>query len=400
MFNKWPIVPVFMFHRVLSNPKDSRLPWLAISIQDFELYLSYFSQNGYMTITLYELYNYLNEGKKIPYKSLILTFDDGYLDTWTNVYPLLKKYGMKGVVWASSDFVVRSKIIRPNLDDIWSGKIKQEKLEEHGYLSEGELQLMESSGIFEVGVHCKTHTRVFSSPNIVDFQNPDSDYYWLAWNLFPECKLSWLFQPVSNLIPLGKPIYEHEWATCTRQYFPDPRLEEYLTKFIKQQGENEFFNNRNWKNELYKKVAEWKSKNQDMGRFESDEELRSRLYIEINEPKKYFEKLLKHPIYFLCWPGGGSCPLGIKLAREVGYLSTTVRSSSNIFGKRPDIINRISIPNIQNFPFKKFINIFLLKYIIGHETYESPYYQVWFLKRIIRGKPINRSIQFRTNLDL
>ncbi|WP_162773023.1 polysaccharide deacetylase family protein, partial [Shigella sonnei] len=34
-------------------------------------------------------------GGKLPRKSVMLTFDDGYLDNWFQVYPLLKEFNLK-----------------------------------------------------------------------------------------------------------------------------------------------------------------------------------------------------------------------------------------------------------------------------------------------------------------
>lgn len=44
--------------------------------------------------------------KDFPKKPIILTFDDGYVDNYTNLLPLMEKYGYKGVIYLLGDFEV------------------------------------------------------------------------------------------------------------------------------------------------------------------------------------------------------------------------------------------------------------------------------------------------------
>ncbi|MRT32352.1 hypothetical protein FGX01_00105, partial [Xylella fastidiosa subsp. multiplex] len=38
-------------------------------------------------------------GKPVPHKSIVITFDDGYLDNWVYAHPILQKYHMHAVVF-------------------------------------------------------------------------------------------------------------------------------------------------------------------------------------------------------------------------------------------------------------------------------------------------------------
>ena len=73
--------------------------------QRFESHLKYLKENGYHAITLDELLDFLTTGKPLPEKPVILTFDDGYADNYTNAFPLLQKYGMIGHFFIITDFV-------------------------------------------------------------------------------------------------------------------------------------------------------------------------------------------------------------------------------------------------------------------------------------------------------
>ena len=45
--------------------------------------------------------------KQLPPNSMIITFDDGYADNLSNALPIMKSYGLTGVVYISTDFVAR-----------------------------------------------------------------------------------------------------------------------------------------------------------------------------------------------------------------------------------------------------------------------------------------------------
>ena len=51
----------------------------------FERHLKYFKNNGWKFIKMSELQLYENDNKVVA-----ITFDDGYLDNYTNALPLLK----------------------------------------------------------------------------------------------------------------------------------------------------------------------------------------------------------------------------------------------------------------------------------------------------------------------
>jgi len=91
-------VPILLYHYVEDLPPgaDPIRQELTISPDQFEAQLVYLSGAGYHTITLDELYLYLTAGRPLPEKPVILTFDDGYRDAYTVVFPLLRKYGFTG----------------------------------------------------------------------------------------------------------------------------------------------------------------------------------------------------------------------------------------------------------------------------------------------------------------
>ena len=90
---------ILAFHRVRSqnaqlNDFDS-CP--TIDIDFFQNIVKYIKQNYYIT-SLYELCNNLNLNKKLA----AITFDDGWLDNYTNAYPVLKKFGIPATIFVTT----------------------------------------------------------------------------------------------------------------------------------------------------------------------------------------------------------------------------------------------------------------------------------------------------------
>lgn len=88
-------IPILMYHRIAAISGD----YLSIYPEVFEQHLLYLKKRGLTTITLGTLFDCMQKGQAVPPGSVILTFDDGYLDNYTNALPLLKKYKMKAIVF-------------------------------------------------------------------------------------------------------------------------------------------------------------------------------------------------------------------------------------------------------------------------------------------------------------
>lgn len=93
-------IPVLNYHKI-----DQQKIALSISPNDFEEQISYLAEEGYHTITPNEMMNALELGTDLPEKPIMITFDDGYLDNYTNAYPILKKYGFTATIFIVTGFI-------------------------------------------------------------------------------------------------------------------------------------------------------------------------------------------------------------------------------------------------------------------------------------------------------
>jgi len=98
-------VPVLMYHSITYEKGNP----ICLPIKKFKEQMKYLKDNGYYTITLMNLYEYLMNNTPIPEKSIVLTFDDGYENNYTDMFPVLKKYNFKATI-----FVITSNIDKYN----------------------------------------------------------------------------------------------------------------------------------------------------------------------------------------------------------------------------------------------------------------------------------------------
>lgn len=78
--------------------------WVS-KLSTFEEEMNYLYEQGYQTLTLDEVYAWRMEGKKLPDKSVVLTFDDGFLSSIKYAQPILERYGFHGSVFAIGSLI-------------------------------------------------------------------------------------------------------------------------------------------------------------------------------------------------------------------------------------------------------------------------------------------------------
>lgn len=311
-------VPVLMYHSIGMPNKKWHWNYLTCPYQIFEKQLKWLKKNEFHTIHLNELYEYIFNHGKIPKRSIVLTFDDGYADNWIFAYPLLKKYDYKGTVFVNPEFVDQRNIKRLRLDQ--TDNI--EKLEKLGFLSWQEIQEMEIDGSIDIQSHAMTHTHYPISDKIIDFRNPRDSYIWLTWNSNVKEKPN-LQVDNYKLKKLGEPVYEMNTSLRYKRFFPDRNLRYTLVEYVKKNGSTKFFNNPTWKKELIEQAEKYKKNNILTERFENKKELKERIYQELKQSKEILSENLNKKIEFLCWPEGSASEIGCKIAREIGYKMTT-----------------------------------------------------------------------------
>ena len=86
-------IPILMYHGVSDNLWGAAE--LFVSPSDMEEQIQYLVENGYDTVT-FEDWSHLEDFDK----PVMLTFDDGYLDNYEALFPILQKYNAKATIFA------------------------------------------------------------------------------------------------------------------------------------------------------------------------------------------------------------------------------------------------------------------------------------------------------------
>ncbi|MBQ7453446.1 MAG: polysaccharide deacetylase family protein [Selenomonadaceae bacterium] len=128
---------VLNYHQV-----DNKSSYLSIPLNEFETQMKFLVDSGCITITPDELYAGLRGEIELPPKPVLITFDDGYLDNYTNAFPILKKYGLHATIF-----------IIPAFTSVYPGYMTWEQLKE-----------MEASGI-TIESHTLTHPKLEELPD-------------------------------------------------------------------------------------------------------------------------------------------------------------------------------------------------------------------------------------------
>ena len=88
-------IPVLYYHSVDENAANE----VTITPEKLKEQLDYINDNNYVTITMTELYDHIENNKPIPEKSIIITFDDGYMNNYTEAFPMLKELNMTATIF-------------------------------------------------------------------------------------------------------------------------------------------------------------------------------------------------------------------------------------------------------------------------------------------------------------
>jgi peptidoglycan/xylan/chitin deacetylase (PgdA/CDA1 family)/glycosyltransferase involved in cell wall biosynthesis len=138
-------LPVLMYHHV-GPSRPGTFPQWTISCRKFERQMRWLARRGYTGIRPADWITWLREGKGLPDKPVLLTFDDGYADLAEYALPVLRRYGFGAVV-----FVVTGQVGGTNAWDEAQGSGT------HRLMTAEQIRYWATQGI-EFGSHSRTHT--------------------------------------------------------------------------------------------------------------------------------------------------------------------------------------------------------------------------------------------------
>ncbi|MBM3705968.1 MAG: hypothetical protein FJW66_05525, partial [Actinobacteria bacterium] len=98
------VIPIVALHGIEPDPHGN----YEISTAAFDYLCGTLKAMGYKTITFADLLAYLDSGKRLPEKPVILTSDDGYYSIYAYAFPILQNYGYKMTVFLSTGYIGNS----------------------------------------------------------------------------------------------------------------------------------------------------------------------------------------------------------------------------------------------------------------------------------------------------
>lgn len=145
-------LPVLMYHHIQSKEAAVAAKQTSLSVYTdvFKSQMEYLKSKNYTTATMTDLVNFFDSGVPIPAKSVLLTFDDGYQDFFTDAYPILS-----GLQFHATMFVPTGLIQNP------------------GYLTWGEISSMNPWILF--GNHTWSHKSVLAAASVMEKEISTAD---------------------------------------------------------------------------------------------------------------------------------------------------------------------------------------------------------------------------------
>ncbi len=131
-YDRMPLV--VMYHEVLATP----IYGSDVSTPNFVEQMNFFKSQGYRTLSLDEFYEVVTNHAIVPQKSVLLTFDDGYIGNYTNALPILEQHNFKAAFFVHTGFVGTT-----------GGS--------HSKMSWNQLRSIEANSLFEVESHTVNH---------------------------------------------------------------------------------------------------------------------------------------------------------------------------------------------------------------------------------------------------
>jgi peptidoglycan/xylan/chitin deacetylase (PgdA/CDA1 family) len=152
---------VLMYHSVTAGEESD----YRIQPATFAADLAYLQRNGYTTVSAAQLVAYTNGTGDLPEKPVLLTFDDGFYNNYSEALPLLEQYDMCAVISVVGTFTETLAPAAPHVDA-------------YSYLMWEDLRAVLDSGRIELGSHTYAlHNNAERCGCAISEEETESDYH-------------------------------------------------------------------------------------------------------------------------------------------------------------------------------------------------------------------------------
>jgi peptidoglycan/xylan/chitin deacetylase (PgdA/CDA1 family) len=148
-------VPVLMYHSISDNLFAKSQPYYQINTSPdvFSRQMRWLRHNGYRTMNLTEMLAAMDAGQNLS-KTVVITFDDGYRDFYTDGLPVMKECGFTATIFLATERIQDTSVRVDGAD----------------YLTWREVRELHAEGI-QFGSHTVTHPELRSlAPEQIDYE--------------------------------------------------------------------------------------------------------------------------------------------------------------------------------------------------------------------------------------
>ncbi len=146
------VIPVLMYHKIPDSPLATKHQ-IYVTKENFEKHLAYFRKQALTPITFIDYLKFASGERPLrdfPRRPIILTFDDGYTDNYTNLLPLMQQYGYRGVLYLLGDFDLRHNQWDTDADPTEPRSEIMDLPQKQAFVAAG----------WEIGAHTLTHPKL------------------------------------------------------------------------------------------------------------------------------------------------------------------------------------------------------------------------------------------------
>lgn len=204
-------LPVIFYHHIQDPAiaKAGGYQSLNVNIDAFKNQMAYLKKRGYNTVNVSSLINFFDGGTAVPANSILLTFDDGYEDFYTNAYPILRDSGFQATMFLPTGLLANS-----------------------GYLTWDQVKEMAGSGLLYFANHTWSHYPATGTPSKVrtEITLADSQLNTYGLNSLKVFAYPYGTAPAWTQTYLGSIDYKLAFSTnigstlCKQQRFALPRI--------------------------------------------------------------------------------------------------------------------------------------------------------------------------------
>ncbi|AEA33980.1 polysaccharide deacetylase [Hippea maritima DSM 10411] len=300
-----------------------------IDVETFEWQLSFLRKH--FDVVGPEVLFDLKKGFRLKKTSVLLTFDDGFLDNFVYAYPILEEFGFKALLFVITSKITHRKPLKTVKDSQGAFVPKREETalydslngDKSEFLSWKELKILSDSGVFSIGSHSDSHVKVFIGDRAKAIWHDNTSAHWsYEYALGRKAKE-------------GYPIFEMRSSLGGRRFYPSDEFIGKVRDLYLKYGDE-------------KRVLDEVNSIKDKGYFESKDEFKYRVRADLEKSKLAIKENLGINTPFFSFPWGEYCKESVDIAKDLGFEFCFTTKKSAFFGNDFLKIGRINVSKDKN----------------------------------------------------